>query len=215
MLPEPWRIVGQTNRFVVLMGLGPIIEGYVIIITRPHLSCCAAISEEWLDEFECLIKAVQEAQVTIYGASLFFEHGRTGSCVPEGHGQDVCYHAHLHLLPINLDLKGLVAEDYTMRDLKAWTEVRGQYVVNDDPYILVQDRNLIGYVAAPEKLPKRYLRTKVAAVLSDPVLADWEAFPSYNLVRCGKRRLGSELKRSITKQLMTLDEDKTCGQTPK
>ena len=195
------------------MGLGPIIEGYVIIITRPHLSCCAAISEEWLDEFKCLIEAVQEAQVAIYGASLFFEHGRTGSCVPEGHGQDVCYHAHLHLLPIDLDLKEYVAEDYTIQDLKGWTEVCSQYAVNDDPYILVQDKNLIGYVAAPEKLPKRYLRTKVAAILGDPVLADWEAFPSYDLVQCGKRRLGPELERSMTKRLIILGEDKTYPQT--
>jgi diadenosine tetraphosphate (Ap4A) HIT family hydrolase len=203
-LPEPWRVIKQTKDFVVIMGLGPLTEGYVVIITRRHVSCCAAIVRENLSEFECLIRAVQDTQTRVYGASLFFEHGRSGACLPEGHGQDSCYHAHLNIFPTSFDLKAYVAADYSLQDLNNWQKVHDEYAVAEEPYILVQDADLISYVATPDKLPKRYLRTKLATMLGEPGLADWEAFPSYDLIRLGKSRIGSQLERSIEKQLKNL-----------
>lgn len=192
-LPEPWRIVHESPNFVAQMGLGPLAEGYVLILTRAHLSCISALRAGLLDEFLDVLRLIQKAQREAYGHSLFFEHGRSGSCVPEGHGEDLCYHAHLHVIPASVDLASLVSADFQLERLKGWDEVTRSYQRDELPYILMQDGASISVVRTADGIPRRYLRTKLATALGEPVLADWAAFPSYAVVRDGRNRMQAVL----------------------
>jgi len=137
---------------------------------------------------------VRKAQISTYRCSLFFEHGRSGACLPEGHGEDLCYHAHLHLLPAEIDLAQIVATDLELQIFGSWEEVTLSYREDPLPYILIQSGDHIAFARTPFSLPKRYLRTKLATFVGAPELADWVAFPSYAVVRAGRDRMGAALE---------------------
>src|SRR5947209_11607089 len=100
--PDPDRIVVTTDNFYVMMSLGPLVEGYTLLVSRKHISCCAEIADANLQEFNAWEGIVKEAQNKAYGQSVVYEHGRTGSCLhlSEAH----CYHAHLHMVPTGFSL---------------------------------------------------------------------------------------------------------------
>jgi len=192
-LPEPWRIVMRTSNFIVLMGLGPIAVGYCLIITKKHYACYAEVPRKYLYEFLDVLETVQVSQQKIFGASLFFEHGRNGACLAHG-DEDLCYHAHMHLLPTNINLADAVRTDYPTENLPSWEDLSCIYAKLPGSYLLIQDGSKLEYVANPPALPGRYLRTKAAEqVLGDPTLADWQAFPSYEMIREGKKAIEAEL----------------------
>lgn len=183
VLPERWRVVHETANFVVQAGLGPLAVGYVLILTRTHVPCFGALEDARLPEFERLLSIVRDAQTRLFGSSLYFEHGRSGACLPEGHGEDLCYHAHLHLLPTEFDLGSMIAADHEVAVFASWAEVVKAVQANPEPYVLSQRGDDIYLAWTPARLPRRYLRTKLATALGRPELADWVAFPSYPIVR--------------------------------
>jgi diadenosine tetraphosphate (Ap4A) HIT family hydrolase len=196
--PEPWRIIWSTPDFILQMGLGPLAEGHVLIISRTHYSCCASLPPDQSVEFEHLIHMVKSAQLNLYGKSLMFEHGRSGSCVPPGHGDDHCYHAHLHLVPIDINLAASIANDFQATVLDRWTEVRDTYTHNGRPYLLATSGDRILYAETPDGIRSRYLRRISAAALGRPELEDWVAFPSYPIVKAGRDKLSPELNRIMS-----------------
>jgi diadenosine tetraphosphate (Ap4A) HIT family hydrolase len=194
-LPERWRIVLEAPHFFVLMGLGPMVPGYSIIITREHSSCFAALPKQNLDEFVSVLGAVQESQRIVFGDSRFFEHGRNGGCLPHGHDEDLCYHAHMHVLPASVDLVAAVRVDYETETLDSWRQLTIQTQGGTIPYLLMQNGGSIELVLDPKRLPGRYLRTKAAEqLLGDGLYADWQAIPAYELVREGRVALESTLR---------------------
>lgn len=195
MLPEPERIALETTNFIVLLGLGPIAVGYCIIITKTHLASYAELPKGQLPEFKQLVDAVQETQKKVFGASVLFEHGRNGGCLPYGHDDELCYHAHMHLLPTTADLARVVSKDYEYQVLTGLEDL--SRTARRSTYLLVQDGSELNCTVNPQALPPRYLRTKAAEqVLNDAALADWQAFPSYDLVRQGKEAIQTQLQHA-------------------
>jgi diadenosine tetraphosphate (Ap4A) HIT family hydrolase len=192
MLPEPERIALETPNFVVLMGLGPITIGYCLIITKKHYASYAELPKGQLPEFLRVIEAVQSTQRKVFGASVLFEHGRNGGCLPHGHDDELCYHAHMHLLPTTANLADAVSADYSFKVLRGWKDLSRKARRNS--YLLVQDGGYLNCTINPQALPPRYLRTKAAEqVLNDAALADWQAFPSYDMIHRGKEAIQTEL----------------------
>lgn len=196
-LPEPWRVILRTPRFRVLVGLGPPVVGYCVLITEKHVDCYAALQSSQTDEFLFVVRAIQTAQRRVFGASLLFEHGRNGGCLPYGHDDDLCYHAHLHVLPAALDLVQAVQADYGIENVDDWDALRAVTDGGAIPYLLVQNGLQLACVIDPQKLPGRYLRTKIAQILNlDPAYADWQAFPRYDMVRQGVAALRDTLSQT-------------------
>lgn len=194
-LPEPWRVVWSTENFNVQMGLGPLAEGYALILSKSHFSCCAQLPEAHGAEFDDLVRLVREAQLSLYGESLMFEHGRSGGCLPPGNGEDLCYHAHLHFLPAAVSLADSIAADFHTLTLADWAAVRRRYALTGRPYLLAENGSGIAYAETPDKIRSRYLRRIAAAALGVPELEDWIAFPSYPVVQAGRDSLAQEIGR--------------------
>jgi diadenosine tetraphosphate (Ap4A) HIT family hydrolase len=195
--PEPWRIIRSTLHFNVQMGLGPLAEGYALILSKRHFSCCAELPRSHMAEFENLVRDVRQAQINLYGKSLMFEHGRSGACLPPGNGEDLCYHAHLHLLPAAIDLADSISDDFPAVTFDAWQEVRSRYALTGRPYLLAEKRRRIVYAETPDRIRSRYLRRIAATALGKPELEDWIAFPSYSVVKVGRDKMATELNRLI------------------
>lgn len=195
--PEPWRIILSSPHFNVQMGLGPLAEGYALILSKLHFSCCAELPESHTDEFENLVGMVRQAQISLYGESLMFEHGRSGACLPPGNGEDLCYHAHLHLLPAAVNLADVISGDFPAETFDSWQEVRSRYASTSRPYLLAEKGKRIAYAETPDRIRARYLRRIVAGALGRPELEDWMAFPSYSVVQAGRDKMAAELNRLI------------------
>ena len=194
--PEPERIAYESPNFRVLMGLGPFVEGYALVISRTHLSCCAELDQRSVREFCEVVSLVRRAQENVFGASMAFEHGRSGACVPPGSGYDLCYHAHLHLVPASIDLAQAVRLDYDFNVLPSFTVLRRRYRNSPVPYIAFElPLGGIGFLSDPPLLPARYLRRKIADVIGDKELDDWEIFPNYSRIHAGLAKISPEIKR--------------------
>jgi len=61
---EPWRIIRSTLNFNVQMGLGPLAEGYALILSKRHFSCCAELPQSDIAEFENLVRTVRKRRLT-------------------------------------------------------------------------------------------------------------------------------------------------------
>ncbi len=102
----------RAEHFFLFAGLGPIIEGYIII--APHrcddanlpLRSLSDLPPDLLDELSYLRGMVAEFYRESYGQDgaaghpgISFEHGRAGTCLSEIAGSRHCYHAHLCCYP--------------------------------------------------------------------------------------------------------------------
>jgi diadenosine tetraphosphate (Ap4A) HIT family hydrolase len=195
--PGPWRIIRSTLNFNVQMGLGPLAEGYALILSKRHFSCCAELPQSDIAEFENLVRTVRQAQINLYGKSLMFEHGRSGACLPPGSGEDLCYHAHLHFLPAAINLADSISSDFPAAIFDTWQEVCSRYALTGRPYLLAEKGRGIVYAETPDRIRSRYLRRIAAAALDKPELEDWVAFPSYSVVKAGRDKMAMELNRLI------------------
>lgn len=99
--PEKERILYATENFYVMASLGPIVEGYLLIVSKKHIPACANIPNEIFQEYLDLKEKVKGVLNKVYGACIFYEHGKTGSYVI-GKDHRHCFHAHLHCIPVEV-----------------------------------------------------------------------------------------------------------------
>ncbi len=202
ILPDKDRIVASTKNFTVMLSLGPIVEGYVVVVSREHYSCCAALPPALLAELRAVQLAVSRAQIETYGQSMYFEHGRSGACVPEGHGEDHCFHAHLHVVPATPPLLSAVEAEYPVQRKESWADWRDWYENSGLPYLAVQadqaqEAGSVGVVVDPPDLPRQYLRSRFAELMGVEHLSDWAAFPSPDVIAAGVMRSREPIRRSL------------------
>jgi diadenosine tetraphosphate (Ap4A) HIT family hydrolase len=193
LLPDRDRVVLETDNFAVVMSLGAIVEGYALVVSRTHFSCSAEIPAEQQDEFRSLVDLVEDAQRELYGVSSLYEHGRSGACLAEGQGEDHCYHAHLHAVPIP-SIRDRVAAAYPLENFKSFLAVHERYEENGEPYLLVGDEQGIGVAWDPQNLPRHYLRSVAATSMGEEHLGDWVAFPQPRVIRDGVARFAPVLR---------------------
>lgn len=96
----------RSDRFYLFAGLGPILEGYILI--TPYRcddvnAMAQSISEfcpALLDELSFLRFLVSRFHVARFGhPGLAFEHGRAGGCIKNPGDTPHCHHAHLCCYP--------------------------------------------------------------------------------------------------------------------
>lgn len=194
--PDRERIILSTPNFYVMLSLGPIVEGYSLIISRAHTDCCAAIPPAHLQEFLAILGALQTAQVTVFGTSKYYEHGRTGSCLPNARGEPHCHHAHLHCVPVAFDMFSRVTQSYPLTTLPSWEELLTEYAATPQPYLLVEREGKPSFAPVPDRIPRQFLRTVVADLIGEPHLSDWAAFQGWDRILLAKSRLEATLRRT-------------------
>lgn len=180
-----------------MVSLGAIVEGYSIVVSKEHHSCCAALPAALGAEFEAAISAVAGAQLELYGSSTYYEHGRTGTCLPGGEGEHHCFHAHLHVVPTTAEVSTELAALYGGEIYATWDEVRGAYVESPLPYLLSRDPGGIRVCPDVGNVRRQLLRSLVATHAGEPHLADWEAFPRHTVIDAGIERLAAPVQARL------------------
>ena len=192
---EPLVLFTGRNFYIVL-SLGQIVEGYLLICTKSHRSCCGDIPLEQIPEFIKLKNIVKEIFQKAYNKKpIFYEHGQTGVCMRHliDNMQNHCYHAHLHAVPAEFDILDLIKEKVPqhieIKNFKELIIIRNKKL-NGGAYLFYENNKEEKFIFPAEnvKLPRQFLRRCVATKIGQSHLFDWERHP-------GWRKLASAYKK--------------------
>lgn len=93
------RICIQTENFVAIPSLSPLLEGHLLLLPKAHLICLAGMGAKLAEEFQAFLSLVARKMKNKYGAAYYFEHGVVR---PDDQACGI-NHAHLHILPMKPD----------------------------------------------------------------------------------------------------------------
>lgn len=170
------RLIYENDYFYVVATLGQITDGgYLLMIPKMHVPCMAALTDrqtqnEWLKlMFLCLTLSNDRKndKENLYPATVF-EHGIVGQTVK---------HAHLHILPVALDMTARIMKDFHLAEiqkLNSFEQLSDLYARRSEPYLLwtTPDGRIMTCWNPPA--PNQYLRTVAAEFLGRPERADWQ-----------------------------------------
>jgi len=190
--PDPDLILHTTSNFNVILAIGQIVEGYLLIIPKTHCGCMGELPEDLWPEYLELKSLVRQLLEATYGGCVFYEHGRTGVCGPQP-GEQLCYHAHLHAVPLRTDMLELLARDFVTREMAAYSELPRLYEATG-PYLFYENTGGTPYfVAINRPIRRQYLRHLAAESIGSPELADWREHPLLDRVRSARNTLSPVL----------------------
>ncbi|MDZ8172425.1 hypothetical protein [Microbacterium xanthum] len=172
---------------MLMLSLGPLVPGHFMLVAGNHYQSAAELP---LDQVPVANRIIQDVLAELqdrFGEYTAFEHGRAGACVPPGHGEDHCYHAHVHFLPKDVALGARVQQDYELTTFDGWLEFQHHHSSNPVPYLAVWEGERVRVAFDPNGLPHHYLRTKVAEALGEPLFGDWAAFPRMDDIESAKQ----------------------------
>lgn len=123
------RILHETNRFVVMADISPLVQGHVMIVPKDHILCFGAVEPTSQQELSCIVNATRSILNEHYGPSVILEHG-TSSLEPVA---DHVTHAHLHIVPAAIDIRDALLNFNTKRisslaDLSSWAARDAEYI---------------------------------------------------------------------------------------
>jgi diadenosine tetraphosphate (Ap4A) HIT family hydrolase len=91
----------ETDRFVVMADISPLVPGHVMIVPKAHILCYGAVEAAAWDEFAGIVNATRAIIREHYGPSVILEHG---TCSVDDVADHVS-HAHLHIVPADIDIR--------------------------------------------------------------------------------------------------------------
>ena len=169
--PDKDRILYYTDNFYVIVSLGPIVEGYLLIVSKSHIGSCLNLPNELLLEFNSLKEKVKRVLLQVYSSCLFFEHGKIGSSLTLENSSKHCYHAHMHCIPVSIDLNGIVKKELTFNSFQSFNDAYVKmHQINHYLYI---ENHIVNVYQTTKKLRKQYLRYKLAEALGESDKWDW------------------------------------------
>lgn len=175
---QSWdKILFQSRNFAVFPTLGALVEGWLLIVPKDHILCLGALSWELHSELDELRSRVSLALEACYGSVTVFEHGPAQPCHLVGCGVD---HAHLHMLPTQVDLiegaKEIFPGPLKWERLSRLQETTRLYEAGL-PYLYVEQSRGTGYVTTHPNLQSQMFRKVIARHIGRPERYDWRQFP--------------------------------------
>ncbi len=167
------RILFESDNFLVFPSLGQIVEGYLLIATKKHYIGMAEVPKILYPELEKVQEKVRKVLTENYSSPLFFEHGavsefKRGGCCIE--------HAHLHSVPVELDILEDLAKHFKCSQISSFSELKIQSETQT-PYFFLQDNSGRRYLfQVPEVVPSQYIRQIIAKKLNCGEKWDWRSY---------------------------------------
>jgi diadenosine tetraphosphate (Ap4A) HIT family hydrolase len=163
------RILYQTNRFVVIPDISPLVPGHVMIVPKAHILCYGAVEDAAWDEFLGIVSATRAIIKEHYGPSVILEHG-TSSLEDVA---DHVSHAHLHIVPAAIDIRDSLV-NFNTRTIGSLSDL-SQWAARDEAYIYFE--SCAGERIVADRivdLKRLFFRSEIARQigLPDP-LWDW------------------------------------------
>lgn len=166
------HLIRELKDFWVIATLGQITDGgYTLLVPKRHVSCLGAMNESETEPFLRAMKKVDISLSEFNRAGTYqrtiFEHGIVGQTVK---------HAHLHFLPVAIDMTSRIKQDFPNAEFEKVQNVlhlQELYGKRQEPYLfwsIPGDRFMACW---NPPAPPQYLRIVVAEALGRPERANW------------------------------------------
>jgi len=174
---QSWdKILFQSKNFAVFPSLGALVEGWLLIVPKGHALCLGALSQQLHSELDELRSQVSHALEECYGSVTVFEHGPAQPCHLVGCGVD---HAHLHILPTQINLiegvKEIFPEPLEWELVGSVQETASLYEAGL-PYLYVEQTPGRGFVTTHPNLQSQMFRRVIAKQIGKPEQYNWREF---------------------------------------
>ena len=154
----------ETENFVVVLGLGHLVEGYTLLVSRQHYPNFASLPRPIKDEAATLSARIRSALTTAYTHPFEYEHGAG----VEDHKRGGCIvHAHLHFFPTAVDCLTPLRAKVTLRQVPSGVYARDN-VSGDTAYIHYRSQTDQVFFAEVDVLPSQLIRQLLAWISTDP-----------------------------------------------
>ena len=187
------RILHETDRFVVIPDISPLVPGHVMIVPKAHILCYGAVEAAAWDEFLDIVNTTRAIIGQHYGPSVILEHGTRSVDDVADHVS----HAHLHIVPADIDIRDSLVNFNTttiarLSDLSNWA-------ARDEAYIYFEscagERMVADRIVDIKRL---FIRSEIARRigLPDP-LWDWRRHILSDNLRSTVETLGHASWKSL------------------
>lgn len=169
--PPPELVLYKGTAVSALFDVSPLVPGHLILHTNSHHGCVGEVPEHEHEELMELHDQLWQQVRSAYGTVMSFEHGRAGHCTTGPRADRLCHHAHVHVLPVDIDLDPPLRALYPRvpaarpADLATVFDEYGGY--------LHVRRAGAAWAYPAENTAPHLLRTLVATALERPERADW------------------------------------------
>lgn len=177
---EKERILYESENFYVMVSLGPIVEGYLLIVTKSHIGSFLNLPNKYLNEFLEVKNLVSRILIKQYGACLFYEHGKIGSSLKFNNSNRHCYHAHMHCVPVELKMNDVVNKEF---NYNKYSSFESAYKTSDkvQKYLYIEDDSSNVYIPT-EDIRKQYLRWVLSESLNKEGKWNWVENQSWGII---------------------------------
>lgn len=147
---------------LAIPSLGSLVEGWVLVVPRTHVLSLAEVARGDQHRFSHFVDRVRALMGATYGRWVEFEHGPGGLGRLAGCGVD---HAHLHLVPVDVDLREAARGlDPTVDSLR-WTSAEWPWsgpAASGTDYLYVRDVDGSSWLAHGRQIPSQLFRRVIA-----------------------------------------------------
>jgi hypothetical protein len=194
----------------ITIAIWQYMEGYVQICSKKHRPSVAWLEKYEAKEFYQMKNVLKKAFKECYNKNMIcFEHWQAWSCHwwkdYDKNEKTLCYHAHLHCLPcdvdIRSDIKEILSEEIIVNSFEDLKYIRDMVIVRD-AYLFFEDKMWIWYLYPVEDesvIPRQFLRKCVAKQLWMLEKADWVKYPWIDFFDKTKSELKPILNRYFLK----------------
>jgi len=171
---------------IVVPSVGSMVAGWELVFPTSHVSSLAELNEDaWLG-FSRLLSSARGDLERKFGPTILFEHGSAGFGRTAACGVD---HAHMHVVPMSLDLRGAVRNVAATVGSFEWRGVQERVLSRENQdYIYLEDHSG-KWVTYADNLPSQVVRRAIAHQLG---LAgwDWKTNPRLSVMERTRQKLG-------------------------
>ncbi|MHA7293399.1 HIT family protein [Arthrobacter sp. HLT1-21] len=170
-LSKSETLVSESEYAFSMPSLGAMVEGWMLVSPRRHAFSIAELDVHEWEEFHSLASETRAKVEATYGPSVTFEHGASGEGRLAGCGIN---HAHLHIVPLAVDLRLLINEVSEAVGKYEWhrSSPRPRAAAELD-YIHLSDRTG-NWITHSPSLPSQVVRQAIARYLGLE-LWDWKS----------------------------------------
>ncbi len=174
------EILAQTKDFVLVPGVGALVQGYTLIVARKHYRTMASVGAPELAEFLDFVAHISDELRKLYGPLLLFEHG---SATPQVSKGTCIEHAHWQILPLPTTIWTRLESDRMLIEVRDFRDVACQLGWRQS-YLYIQDsEGICKLLVQNSPIPSQLLRREIADALGRPQEWDWALFPNWGNLR--------------------------------
>lgn len=152
------RLLDYGDGYAVVPSYGALVAGWVLIVPTVHVLTMAELPVEARRPLTDLVARVESRLSAAVGPTVLFEHGPAAVGRSPGCGVD---HAHLHVVPVAVDLRAVAHETDVLPRSLQWVASAWPWDGRSAPerdYLFVRDVDGAGWLAEADELPSQAFR---------------------------------------------------------